>query len=66
MGEIQPSARTLQSSAAEDHAPRMTARSESMMRGAGCLNWARPDLWEAGEGNFPGLPDDTSVRFLEN
>ena len=28
-----------------------------MIRRAGCVNCARPDLWGAGEGNFPGLPD---------
>src|SRR5512135_3361398 len=28
-----------------------------MARGAGCLNWARPDLWGPGVGNRPGLPD---------
>ena len=28
-----------------------------MARGAGCLNWARPDLWGAEVGNRPGLPD---------
>src|SRR5687767_7050979 len=28
-----------------------------MARGAGCLNWARPDPWGAGAGNCPGLPD---------
>ena len=28
-----------------------------MARGAGCLNWASPDLWGAGVGNRPGLPD---------
>src|SRR5512135_851603 len=28
-----------------------------MARGAGCLNWARPDLWGAEVGNCPGLPD---------
>jgi endo-1,4-beta-xylanase len=28
-----------------------------MARGAGCLNWASPDLWGAEVGNCPGLPD---------
>src|SRR3954463_7637698 len=28
-----------------------------MARGAGCLNWARPDLGGAEVGNCPGLPD---------
>jgi hypothetical protein len=36
------------------------AGSEPMIRGAGCANRARPDLWGAGEGNLPGLPDDFS------
>ena len=30
--------------------------SESVGRGAGCPNWARPDLWEPREGNLPGPP----------
>ena len=28
-----------------------------MIRGAGCVNRARPDLRELGEGDFPGRPD---------
>lgn len=28
-----------------------------MIRGAGCLNRARPDLWGARVSNHPGLPD---------
>jgi hypothetical protein len=32
-----------------------------MARGAGCLNWARPDLWGAEVGNCPGLPDRGSL-----
>ena len=32
-------------------------RSEAVSRGAGCVNRARPDLWGAEVGNYPGLPD---------
>jgi hypothetical protein len=28
-----------------------------MIRGAGCVNRARPDLWEPEAGNRPGPPD---------
>jgi hypothetical protein len=35
----------------------LPARSETMSRGAGCGNSACPDLWGAGVGNCPGLPD---------
>jgi hypothetical protein len=31
--------------------------SEPVIRRAGCVNRARPDLWGAGEGDLPGLPD---------
>ena len=36
-----------------------------MARGAGCLNWASPDLWGAEVGNRPGLPDrgGSKLRF---
>ena len=34
-----------------------TERSEPVSRRAGCGKSARPDLWGAGEGNLPGLPD---------
>ena len=37
-------------------------RSETMSRGAGCGNSARPDLWGAGVGNCPGLPDVRQVK----
>jgi len=40
------------------------SRSESLVRGAGCVNRARPDLWEPWEGNFPGPPDQNSVDRL--
>ena len=36
---------------------RQPLRSESLLRGAGCVNCARPDLWGARERNLPGLPD---------
>ncbi len=35
----------------------LPSRSKTMNRGAGCLKGARPDLWGAGEGDFPRLPD---------
>ena len=35
----------------------LAVASEFMARGAGCLNWASPDLWGAEVGNRPGLPD---------
>ena len=35
----------------------LAVTSEFMARGAGCLNWASPDLWGAEVGNRPGLPD---------
>ena len=38
----------------------LPSRSKTISRGAGCLKGARPDLWGAGEGDFPRLPD----RFL--
>jgi group II intron reverse transcriptase/maturase len=36
---------------------RSTARSEPVIRGAGCVSRARPDLWGAWASNHPGLPD---------
>ena len=36
--------------------PDDTARSEPLIRGAGCVNRARPDLWGTRVGNHPGLP----------
>ena len=39
----------------------LPSRSKTISRGAGCLKGARPDLWGAGEGNFPRLPD--RMRF---
>ena len=30
--------------------------SETIIRGAGCLSWARPDLWEPRVGNRPRPP----------
>ena len=38
----------------------LPSRSKTMNRGAGCLKGARPDLWGAGEGDFPRLPDHIS------
>ena len=39
------------------------AGSESMTRRTGCLNWARPDLWEAAEATPPPTrPDVLSKR----
>ena len=38
------------------------SRSESMVRGAGCVNRARPDLWEPRAGNRPGPPDFSALR----
>ena len=34
--------------------------SEAIIRGAGCPNWARPDLWEPRVGNCPRPPDHES------
>ena len=34
--------------------PLHLSRSKSMSQGAGCLNWAGPDLWEPWVGNNPG------------
>ena len=33
------------------------SRSETVSRGAGCVNRARPDLWGPGAGDRPRLPD---------
>lgn len=33
-----------------------------MSRRAGCGSPARPDLWGAGEGDLPGLPDHSPVE----
>jgi hypothetical protein len=33
-----------------------TVSSESLTRGTGCLNWARPGLWGFRVGNRPVLP----------
>ena len=38
-------------------APPAASTGECVSRRAGCGNSARPDLWGAGEGNLPGLPD---------
>jgi hypothetical protein len=35
---------TQNNAAADRHAFNLPARNESTIRGAGCLNWARPDL----------------------
>jgi hypothetical protein len=35
----------------------LPSRGESIARGAGCVNRARPDLWGAGGCNDPGPPD---------
>lgn len=48
-------AQTLAITPTENHPFR--TRSESVVRGAGCRNSARPVLRGAGEGNLPGLPD---------
>ena len=34
------------------------------MRGAGCGNPARPDLWGAGESNLPRLPDRQARKLI--
>ena len=34
----------------------MPLRSEPVIRGTGCVNRARPDLWEPWAGNRPGPP----------
>ena len=36
---------------------RLCGRSETVMRRAGCVSHARPDLWGAWASNRPGLPD---------
>jgi hypothetical protein len=42
-----------------------SVRSERLDRGAGCPNWARPDLWEPRVSNHPRPPGATSgFRFL--
>ena len=44
-------------------AQRLSKRSETIERGAGCGSSARPDLWEPREGNFPGPPDRWGQRL---
>ena len=39
------------------HSLDLPLRSESVIRRAGCVNRARPDLWGAWVRNHPGLPD---------
>ena len=39
-------------------------RSESVPRGAGCPNWARPDLWEPRGSNPPGPPGRLFLPIL--
>ena len=48
---------------------RVTALSphgEAILRRAGCVNCARPDPWEAGEGNPPGRPDKRPIKKRRN
>ena len=40
----------------------MPLGSEPMIRGTGCVNRARPDLWEPWAGNRPGPPGRCIVR----
>ena len=35
----------------------LPSRSDALIRGAGCGNSARPDLWEPWVGDCPGPPD---------
>ena len=43
----------------------MRRSSETIIRGAGCLSWARPDLWEPRVGNCPRPPDLSNVYLHE-
>lgn len=46
LGAFQPSASVLPAPPSARCSQCICRRSESVVRGAGCLNWARPDLWE--------------------
>ena len=49
MGEVQGTAQALPASPSADRALVQTYRSEGLIRGAGCVNRACPDLWGAWE-----------------
>jgi hypothetical protein len=57
VGALRSTRRALSAPAAPRRALGTSCRGESLIRGAGCLNWARPDLREPGAGNRPGPPD---------
>lgn len=40
------------------------SRSEGVIRGTGCGNSARPDLWESRVGNYPGRPSQSLRRKM--
>ena len=42
---------------------RRPSRSETLLRGAGCLSWARPDLREPRASDHPGPPDQCRREF---
>ena len=62
VGAIRRAAQDLPLTASAGRAQCVPLRSESIARGAGCSNGARPDLWEPRAGNCPRLPGS---RFFD-
>ena len=56
VGAVCPCAERLSPPCGASRAQCVPLSSETIVRGAGCLNWASPDLWEPRVGNCPRPP----------
>ncbi len=61
MGQVCADSATIPPSTSAHRPSAASSCSESVDRGAGCVNRARPDLWDPWEGNFPGAPDQNWI-----
>ena len=64
VGAVRPCAERLSPPCGASRAQCVPLSSETIVRGAGCLNWASPDLWEPRVGNCPRPPGRCANPYL--